>query len=137
MHFAYFVLTDDRAHLYERIDRRVDQMMEEGLVNEVQRFKRQGLYKAACFHAGTWLQRNSGLSGWQIVRWKKLFIQLKRDTRHFAKRQLTWFKRERDVIWINKQSFGYDDGADFRRNAYQNSRGKQKKNNIYNERIRT
>ena len=34
---------------------------------------------------------------------------MKRDTRHFAKRQLTWFRRERDVIWINKDEFGYDD----------------------------
>lgn len=34
---------------------------------------------------------------------------LKRDTRHFAKRQITWFKRERDVIWVNKNDFQYDD----------------------------
>ena len=34
---------------------------------------------------------------------------LKRDTRHFAKRQLTWFKRERDVIWINKDDFDHDE----------------------------
>jgi tRNA dimethylallyltransferase len=33
---------------------------------------------------------------------------LKRDTRHFAKRQLTWFRRERDVCWIDKEAFGYD-----------------------------
>ncbi len=34
---------------------------------------------------------------------------LKRDTRHFAKRQLTWFRRERDVNWIQKEEFGYDE----------------------------
>ena len=34
---------------------------------------------------------------------------LKRDTRHFAKRQLTWFRRERDVIWLNKPDYDYDD----------------------------
>ena len=34
---------------------------------------------------------------------------LKRDTRHFAKRQITWFKRERDVIWVNKNEFYYDE----------------------------
>ena len=34
---------------------------------------------------------------------------IKRDTRHFAKRQLTWFKREHDVIWVDKSAFGYDD----------------------------
>ena len=33
---------------------------------------------------------------------------VKRDTRHFAKRQITWFKREKDVIWVEKQAFGYD-----------------------------
>ena len=64
--FAYFVLTDDRAHLYERINRRVDQMIEEGLVNEVQALKDKGYTKQLVFHAGTWLQRNSGLSGWQL-----------------------------------------------------------------------
>ena len=35
--------------------------------------------------------------------------RIKRDTRHFAKRQITWFKRERDVIWIDKQACGYDE----------------------------
>ena len=35
--------------------------------------------------------------------------RIKRDTRHFAKRQITWFKRERDVIWLNKQDFDYDE----------------------------
>jgi tRNA dimethylallyltransferase len=36
---------------------------------------------------------------------------LKRDTRHFAKRQLTWFKRERDVIWLEKDKFSYQENA--------------------------
>ena len=36
---------------------------------------------------------------------------IKRDTRHFAKRQITWFKRERDVTWINKYDFHYDENA--------------------------
>jgi tRNA dimethylallyltransferase len=35
---------------------------------------------------------------------------IKRDTRHFAKRQLTWFRREKDVIWIDKTRFAYDEG---------------------------
>ena len=34
---------------------------------------------------------------------------MKRDTRHFAKRQITWFRRERDVIWIPKNEFNYDE----------------------------
>jgi tRNA dimethylallyltransferase len=35
--------------------------------------------------------------------------RIKRDTRHFAKRQITWFKRERDVIWLDKSAFDYDE----------------------------
>lgn len=105
--FAYFVLTDDRAHLYERINRRVDQMIEEGLVNEVQALKDKGYTKH--------LVSMQGLGYKEILDYldgnctlEEAIYTIKRDTRHFAKRQLTWFKRERDVIWINKQSFGYE-----------------------------
>lgn len=105
--FAYFVLTDDRAHLYERINRRVDQMIEEGLVNEVQALKDKGYTKQ--------LVSMQGLGYKEILDYldgnctlEEAIYTIKRDTRHFAKRQLTWFKRERDVIWINKQSFGYE-----------------------------
>lgn len=105
--FAYFVLTDDRAHLYERINRRVDQMIEEGLVNEAQALKDKGYTKQ--------LVSMQGLGYKEILDYldgnctlEEAIYTIKRDTRHFAKRQLTWFKRERDVIWINKQSFGYD-----------------------------
>ena len=105
--FAYFVLTDDRAHLYERINRRVDQMIEEGLVNEVQALKDKGYTKQ--------LVSMQGLGYKEILDYldgnctlEEAIYTIKRDTRHFAKRQLTWFKRERDVIWINKQSFSYE-----------------------------
>lgn len=105
--FAYFVLTDDRAHLYERINRRVDQMIEEGLVNEVQALKDKDYTKQ--------LVSMQGLGYKEILDYldgnctlEEAIYTIKRDTRHFAKRQLTWFKRERDVIWINKQSFGYE-----------------------------
>lgn len=105
--FAYFVLTDDRAHLYERINRRVDQMIEEGLVNEVQALKDKGYTKQ--------LVSMQGLGYKEILDYldgnctlEEAIYTIKRDTRHFAKRQLTWFNRERDVIWINKQSFGYE-----------------------------
>ncbi len=86
--FAYFVLTDDRERLYGRIEARIDRMLEEGLVEEVA--------------ALDYLDGKATLE-------EAVYI-LKRDTRHFAKRQLTWFRRERDVIWINKKEFGYDDG---------------------------
>ena len=106
--FAYFVLTDDRAHLYERIDRRVDQMIEEGLVKEVQALKDKGYTKQ--------LVSMQGLGYKEILDYldgnytlEEAIYTIKRDTRHFAKRQLTWFKRERDVIWIDKQALDYDE----------------------------
>ena len=105
--FAYFVLTDDRAHLYERINRRVDQMIEEGLVNEVQALKDKGYTKnLVCMQGLGYKEILDYLDGNCTL--EEAIYTIKRDTRHFAKRQLTWFKRERDVIWINKQSFGYD-----------------------------
>ena len=133
--FAYFVLTDDRAHLYERINRRVDQMIEEGLVNEVQALKDKGYTKQ--------LVSMQGLGYKEILEYldgnctlEEAIYTIKRDTRHFAKRQLTWFKRERDVIWINKQSFGYD-AEQILDEMLSKLPWKAEKNNIYNARIRT
>lgn len=133
--FAYFVLTDDRAHLYERINRRVDQMIEEGLVNEVQALKDKGYTKQ--------LVSMQGLGYKEILDYldgnctlEEAIYTIKRDTRHFAKRQLTWFKRERDVIWINKQSFGYD-AEQILDEMLSKLPWKAEKNDIYNARIRT
>lgn len=105
--FAYFVLTDDREKLYARIDARVDTMMERGLLAEVKALQDMGCKR--------------DMTAMQGLGYKELFAYLagecsleeavriiKRDTRHFAKRQLTWFKRERDVTWIDKSAFDYD-----------------------------
>ena len=105
--FAYFVLTDDREKLYARIDARVDTMMERGLLAEVKALQDMGCKR--------------DMTAMQGLGYKELFAYLagecsleeavriiKRDTRHFAKRQLTWFKRERDVTWIDKSAFEYD-----------------------------
>lgn len=104
----YFVLTDHRERLYKAIDRRVDQMIAEGLVDEVKRLMEMG-----CKRDSTAMQ---GLGYKEIISYLMGEISLdtaiytiKRDTRHFAKRQLTWFRRERDVIWIEKDKFAYDE----------------------------
>lgn len=102
--YAYFVLNKNRAALYENINKRVDMMMAEGLLDEVKALKAagysrdlvsmQGLgYKEllACLEGETSLQEAVDI--------------IKRDTRHFAKRQLTWFRREKDVIWVDKDNF--------------------------------
>ena len=106
--FVYFVLNDDRQHLYQKIDRRVDQMIEEGLVEEVRQLKTMG-----CTRDMVSMQ---GLGYKEILAYldgecslEEAVYTIKRDTRHFAKRQITWFKRERQVTWIQKETYDYDE----------------------------
>lgn len=103
---AYFVLNDERSHLYDRINRRVDLMFEAGLVEEVRALKNRGYTRDMVSMQGLgYKEIFSCLDGECTLEEAKEII--KRDTRHFAKRQITWFKRERDVIWIEKQMYGY------------------------------
>ena len=95
-----FVLTMDRARLYERIDARVDRMVEEGLVEVVARLRERGLTARDVSMQGIgYRQILQALDG-EISMEEAVRIG-KRDTRHFAKRQLTWFKREPDAVWID------------------------------------
>ena len=106
--FRYFVLNDERSRLYQRIDRRVDQMMEEGLVEEVRRLKEMGLRPGMVSMQGLgYKEMLDYLEGSCSL--EEAVYRIKRDTRHFAKRQITWFKREKEVIWIDKPSYDYDD----------------------------
>ncbi|MDD6811795.1 MAG: tRNA (adenosine(37)-N6)-dimethylallyltransferase MiaA [Lachnospiraceae bacterium] len=102
--FVYFVLNDDREKLYDRIDKRVDKMLAEGLIEEVQVLKDMGC--------------NGNMVSMQGLGYKEILeyldgkcsledavYRIKRDTRHFAKRQLTWFRREEDVTWLSKTDF--------------------------------
>lgn len=106
--FRYFVLTDDREILYSRIDARVDKMIEEGLEDEMKQLIDEGIDPHSTAMQGLGYREMYGyLTGeWNLDRAVYL---IKRNTRHFAKRQLTWFKRESDVRWINKKEFGRDD----------------------------
>ena len=108
--FAYFVLTDERAKLYDRIDRRVDAMVEAGLVDEVKKLKVMGCSRKMVSMRGLGYKEILAYLDGEYTLEEAIYI-IKRETRHFAKRQLTWFKRERDVIWLDKQAFGYDDAA--------------------------
>lgn len=104
----YFVLNDDRERLYERINRRVDLMMEEGLEKEVLALKNKGYTKDMVSMQGLgYKEMLDYLNGECSL--NEAVYRIKRDTRHFAKRQITWFKRERDVIWIDKKACGYDE----------------------------
>ncbi len=106
--FAYFVLTDDRQKLYQRIDKRVDAMLEKGLIEEVKRLKMTGLDRSYVSMQGLgYKEVLDYLDG--ITSYEDTVAVLKRDTRHFAKRQLTWFRREEDVIMLDKSFFENDD----------------------------
>lgn len=106
--FAYFVLNDDREKLYRRIDARVDVMVKAGLVDEVARLQQMGCHADMVSMQGLgYKEILAYLNGTSTLE-EAIYI-IKRESRHFAKRQLTWFRRERDVIWLNKPDFEYDD----------------------------
>ena len=105
---AYFVLNDDRANLYERINKRVDAMFEEGLVEEVTALQERGYTRGMVSMQGLgYKEIFAYLDGGMYAGRGKRNYQKRYQT--FAKRQITWFKRERDVIWINKQEYGYQE----------------------------
>lgn len=102
--FLYYVVTMDRAALYERIDRRVDQMMERGLVEEVRRLKAMGCTRDMVSMQGLGYKEILDYLDGSCSLEEAVYV-IKRETRHFAKRQLTWFRREKDVIWLDKSEF--------------------------------
>ncbi|MBO4835137.1 MAG: tRNA (adenosine(37)-N6)-dimethylallyltransferase MiaA [Lachnospiraceae bacterium] len=108
--YAYFVLNRPRHILYERINRRVDLMMQEGLPDEVSGLLEKGY--------GEDLLSMQGLGYKELVPYVKGQISLeeasdllKKNTRHFAKRQITWFKREKDTIWIDLEAYASPEDA--------------------------
>lgn len=105
---CYFVLNDAREKLYRQIDRRVEIMLERGLVDEVKFLKERGLKQGQVSMQGLGYKEILAYLDGQYSLEEAVYI-LKRDTRHFAKRQLTWFRREKDVIWIEKGDFHYEE----------------------------
>ncbi len=103
----FFVLTDERDALYKRIDSRVDRMMENGLLDEVK-----------WLHS---LNLPPSLPAMQAIGYKELLLYLdgritlpeaaaliKKNSKNYAKRQLTWFRREKDAIWVDISKFNYE-----------------------------
>ena len=95
----YFVLQWDRQKLYERINNRVDRMIHDGLVEEIQKILRRGFSKN--------LKPIQGIGYNQIVQYidKKISLdqavnEIKRDSRNYAKRQLTWFRKASGAVPI-------------------------------------
>ncbi len=106
--FACFVVTDDRAKLYERIDKRVDKMLKAGLVEEVRSLAAEGLTKDNISMQGIgykellmWLEGE--------LSFDEAVSLIKQSSRHYAKRQITWFKREKEAIWLDRSTLLSDD----------------------------
>lgn len=104
----YYVLTMDRAKLYDRIERRVDIMIDNGLVDEVRFLITEGLDDSYISMQGIgYKEIYEYLKGASTL--DEAIYNIKQNTRHFAKRQMTWFRREKDVIFINKDEYSNDD----------------------------
>ena len=109
--FLYFVLDDERNTIYKQIDHRVDQMIKRGLLDEVENLMQMGYQKE--------LISMQGLGYKELFRYfnKEILLEeavsiIKRDTRHFAKRQLTWFRREKELIFLNRQDFSGEEAIE-------------------------
>lgn len=102
--FEYFVLNDDRQKLYDRIDRRIDIMLEDGLLDEVRSLVDEGYSRDLVSMQGLGYKEMIDYIQGRCT-FDEAVYTLKRDTRHFAKRQVTWFKREKQVTWVNKNEF--------------------------------
>ena len=85
-------------------------MMEEGLLDEVRKLKAMGMHEKMVSMQGLGYKELLAFLDGKLSLEEAVYI-IKRDTRHFAKRQITWFKRERDVIWLNRQDFAGDEAA--------------------------
>ncbi len=105
--FCYFVLNDERERLYANIDKRVDIMLDNGLIDEVKSLHLKGYTKDMVSMQGLGYKEILSYLDGEISLDRAIYL-IKRDTRHFAKRQLTWFRREKSVTWVNKPDFCYE-----------------------------
>ena len=101
---SYFVLDMDRERLYQRIDMRVDLMMQAGLLDEVKRLKAMGYDRSFVSMQGLgYKELLDHLDG--LTTLEEAVDIIKRDTRHFAKRQLTWFRSEKDAVFLSAEEY--------------------------------
>jgi tRNA dimethylallyltransferase len=99
--YHYFALTNERSRIYDNIEKRVDLMLDMGLVEEVRTLLKNGVPRTNVSMQGLGYKEIAAFLEGEISLEEAIYI-LKRDTRHFAKRQITWLKREPDVIWFDK-----------------------------------
>lgn len=102
--YAFVGLTMDRQKLYERINQRVDIMLDKGLIEEVKKLLAMGYSRnLVSMQALGYKEIVQYLEG-EISLEEAIFI-LKRDSRHYAKRQLTWFRRDERIEWFNVDEY--------------------------------
>lgn len=102
--YLYIALTDDREKLYARIDKRVDIMIQNGLIDEIKALRQQGY--------------NSSLNSMSSIGYKEIgeyldgllslddaISYIKKNSRHYAKRQLTWLRHEKDVHFFDRSEY--------------------------------
>ena len=97
--FRYFVLNDDREKLYQKIELRVDEMVQNGLIDEVKHLKEMGYHRGMVSMQGLGYKEILDYLDDKITLEEAVY-RIKRDTRHFAKRQLTWLRRNGAIHWI-------------------------------------
>ena len=99
--FRVFVVNMNRDRLYERINKRVDLMIEKGLIEEVEKiYKKYKKFQTAM----------QGLGYKEVVEYLKKEItkeemieKIKKESRHYAKRQLTWFRKDKSFTWLDSE----------------------------------
>lgn len=102
--FRYYVLRLPREILYQRINERVDAMERQGLTEEVKHLLDRGCHRKMVSMQGLgYKEIIDALEGRDTL--EHAYERIKQETRHFAKRQFTWFRREREVTWIDKDQF--------------------------------
>ncbi|MBR6349336.1 MAG: tRNA (adenosine(37)-N6)-dimethylallyltransferase MiaA [Lachnospiraceae bacterium] len=102
--YAYLILNRKRDVIYKRIEDRVDLMMDEGLADEVKWLLDSGISPDSLAMQGLGYKE---IADYILCKCSldEAVYKLKLNTRHFAKRQITWFKREKDAIWVNYEDF--------------------------------
>lgn len=107
-----FALTMDRGALYERIDRRVDAMMDQGLVDEVSALVEHGMSDALTSRQAIgYKEIIDALSG--LTTMEEAVALIKQRSRRYAKRQLSWCRRDPRTIWIDMDAYSLDQAANF------------------------
>jgi tRNA dimethylallyltransferase len=98
----------ERDQLYARIEDRVDRMIAEGLVEEVAELRARGYdLSVNSMNSLGYKQIYCYLEG--LVNWQEAVEDIKRETRRYAKRQYTWFNKDKRIHWINVADYSKPD----------------------------